>query len=172
MIRIAIIFALLISVRANADERWSSRLAIQKATTSAADVALHPGGIIDGQLTNKSGEARSHTPISLISVVVANRQVTVVSSTTSDKNGRFVFRSVRPGSYELRTNDGRRVVRLWAPGTAPPSAEQTVQVVEQSQVVRGQGFSPTSYITPADILFWGTVGVGTGVPIALAESGS
>ncbi len=166
------LFALFVCANLFADEPLNSQFAIKRATTSAADLALQPGGIIHGQLTDSMGQSRPNTPIALILLGTSNKQLPVVASSTSDEKGRFMFRSIRPGSYELRTNSGRRVVRLWAIGIAPPSADQTVHVVDQSQVVRGQGILSSSFATPESVLFFGMIGLGAGLTIAIAETGS
>jgi len=101
------------------------------------DVALQKGGVLHGQLLDKSGKAKAATPV----VVAQNGKIVVVAKT--DKQGRFNIRAMRGGVYQIESEHGHGVYRLWAPQTAPPAAKPGVLMVTDDSIVRGQGFSET-----------------------------
>jgi hypothetical protein len=98
----------------------------------AQDVALREGGLLVGQVLNREGLAQANVP-----VVVHMGEHEIVRSTT-DQNGVFVAQGLRGGQYTIASEQGYRVCRLWAPGTAPPSAEVNAVIVQEEAVVRGQ----------------------------------
>ena len=57
-----------------------------------------------------------------------------------DSHGRFAFRGVRPGVYELRTGDGAVscICRAWNSKAAPPQAAGTLRWNPYAATVRGQ----------------------------------
>jgi hypothetical protein len=63
----------------------------------------------------------------------------VVASIVTDSEGRFGFRGLATGVYALHTDGVAVGYRLWAEGTAPPSAVSEVMVVSGPEmVVRNQ----------------------------------
>jgi hypothetical protein len=96
------------------------------------DVALQDGGVLQGQLLDRSGAAKAATPL-----VVAQKGKVVVIATT-DKQGRFSIRGMRGGVYQLESEHGKGVYRLWAPKTAPRAAKSGVLMVVDDTIVRGQ----------------------------------
>jgi hypothetical protein len=109
----------------------SSVLAVEP-TTSRTDVALRPGGLLVGQVVDQQGTAKAGA---VVSVKYAEHEVV---RTTTDANGVFAAQGLRGGQYQLETEDGISVCRLWAPNTAPPSARPAALVVSGNHAVRGQ----------------------------------
>jgi hypothetical protein len=96
------------------------------------DVALRPGGLIVGQVVNPQGTVQAGKAVS---IQYANYEVV---RTTTDANGVFAARGLRGGQYQILTEDGISVCRLWAPDTAPPGAQPAALLVSGGDVVRGQ----------------------------------
>ncbi|MCA9119943.1 MAG: carboxypeptidase regulatory-like domain-containing protein [Planctomycetaceae bacterium] len=103
----------------------------QAASPLIRDVALQPGGVLNGQVLNELAVAQGHAKIA---VVHKGKALTV---TETDRDGQFVLTGLEPGVYELHLAEGGGAYRVWAPQTAPPAAEQAVLLVDDSRVVRG-----------------------------------
>jgi len=102
----------------------------------AKDVALRPGGVLVGQVTDQQGAVRAGTPVS----IWQNEREVVTTAT--DANGIFAAQGLRGGQYQVLTPQGQALYRLWAPETAPPAATDSVVVVTGQDLVRGQ-WAPT-----------------------------
>jgi hypothetical protein len=96
------------------------------------DVALQDGGVLQGQLLDKSGGVKVAKPV----VVTQKGKVVVIAMT--DKQGRFSIRGMRGGVHQIESEHGKGVYRLWAPMTAPPVAKSGILMVVDDSVVRGQ----------------------------------
>ena len=86
---------------------------------AAKDVALGPNGLLSGHVTNANG-----APAANVTVSLQDFQNQPIANVVTDPNGNFAIDGIRGGMYQLVTPDGRTIYRLWAPGTAPPSAPQ------------------------------------------------
>ncbi len=106
-------------------------LTVQAASPIMRDVALQPGGVLNGQVLNEQALARDQAKIA----VVHNGKLLTVTET--DNEGRFVLTGLAPGVYELHLAEGGGAYRVWAPRTTLPAAEQSVLLVQDSRVVRG-----------------------------------
>jgi hypothetical protein len=95
------------------------------------DVALDAGGLLQGQVVDPDSVATAACEV----VLLRNGQE--VARTTTDREGRFCVSGLRGGVYEVLAGGGGGVYRLWAPRTAPPSANSSALVVA-GDVVRGQ----------------------------------
>ncbi|MEO8496445.1 MAG: carboxypeptidase-like regulatory domain-containing protein, partial [Planctomycetota bacterium] len=104
---------------------------VQAASPIVRDVALQPGGVLTGQVLDEQAVAQGRAKVA---VVHKGEPLTV---TETDEAGRFVLTGIEPGVYELHLAQGGGVYRVWAPRTAPPVAEQSVLLVQDSRVVRG-----------------------------------
>ena len=98
-----------------------------------ADVALAAGGIRRGQVLDAQGVPQSQIKVA---VGQTNQQPTYVST---DESGHFAVHGLTAGVYQVQTSRGSGVYRVWAPRTAPPSAQAGVLVINHDQVVRGFG---------------------------------
>jgi hypothetical protein len=95
------------------------------------DVTLQKGDVLQGQLVDSQGLARPG------SRVWVYQQDQLIASATSDTNGRFTINHLNGGVYMVQTQTSGRIYRIWAPGTAPPAAQNRV-VLETGAIVRGQ----------------------------------
>ena len=142
----------------------------------ATDVALRSGGLLVGQVVDTNGAPKSG---SAVAIHFAGQEIV---RTTTDANGVFAAQGLRGGQYQLVTNDGQCICRLWAADTAPPAARQTALVVSQhngieNQIVRGQfGYNPVGdwveWMKAHPYLTAGTVAAAIAVPLALADDWS
>jgi hypothetical protein len=137
-----------------------------KPATGGSDIALRQGGLLVGQVVDGQGVAKANAAIS---IRFANHEVV---RTTTDKDGVFAAKGLRGGQYQLVTQDGASVCRLWASDTAPPSARPAALVVAGNNVVRGQG-PVTNWVTwmkAHPYITAGTVATAIAVPVAIAAT--
>jgi hypothetical protein len=79
----------------------------------------------------------------------------------TDEHGRFAIRGMRAGTYTIETANGGGTFQLWAPNTAPPSAQTAALIVSQRGVVmRGQNPDRRRRVVTAIAI---GVGIGVGV---------
>ena len=136
---------------------------VQAASPIIRDVALQPGGVLNGQVLNDQAIAQAQAKIA---VVHKGKPLTV---TETDKDGRFVLTGLEPGVYELHLAEGGGAYRAWAPRTAPPVAEQSVLLVQDGRTVRGNhhpgafGWLANPWVLAA------IVAVAIAVPLALDD---
>lgn len=97
------------------------------------DVALQARGELRGQVLDSQGR-----PLALAKIALLERQRTVGYAKT-DVSGRFVIHGVKPGAYQIQSEVGGKTVRVWAPQTAPPAAQQAVLIVADGAVTRAKG---------------------------------
>lgn len=100
-------------------------------TRSTVDVVLSAKGQLHGQVIDSQGHPVDEALVGLRS---HGRQVAVATTGT---DGRFAVCELRGGLYEVATEHGNTTVRIWAPSTAPPAAQQILMVVSGPNVVRG-----------------------------------
>lgn len=104
-------------------------------TVTAYDVVLAEGGVLLGRIgdtaLNRNGRKTK---------VVLTGQDRLGSVASTDAEGRFAFRGLRPGLYQLATQDGRAtcLCRAWRPEAAPPLASPTLHWNPRSVTARGQ----------------------------------
>ena len=120
-------------------ERSSQVDSVRKSNSPAncerprvADVALQSGGNLVGQLLTAQGHVQPHRPI------VVWHQGKEVGRMLTDSQGRFAVWGLRGGVYQFAVDNDGRHYRLWAPGTAPPIANEELLIVSGT-VVRGAG---------------------------------
>ena len=92
-------------------------------TPAVVDVALQDGGLLLGQVVDAQGTAIAATPVALWH---ENQEI---GASRTDANGTFAFRDVRGGVHQVAAAEGLQTYRFWAPGTSPPTARPSVQVV-------------------------------------------
>ena len=102
------------------------------AKVIVSDVTLADHGMMKGRVLNRSGQAVSEAEVS---IAQGDR---ILASATADGEGVFSFRGLKGGVYRISVPNGGRVVRLWMPRTAPPSATETVTVIVPEPTVLGQ----------------------------------
>jgi hypothetical protein len=128
--------------------------------STAADIALHSGGILLGQVVDPNG-----TP--LPGVRVSLRQLDrEVAAAVSDQSGRFVANRLRGGSYQIAAGQTLTTCRAWAPNTAPPNARHGVLIVLGNQPVRGQD-GPLGYWLCNPLVLAGLTAIAVAIPVAI-----
>lgn len=135
------------------------------------DVELAFGGLLVGRLSDANGRPLPNAPVSLLT---AGK---VLAATHTDDEGVFAVAKLRGGVHEIATAEGVEVCRLWAPGTAPPGAPQSVEVVAPGEVVRGQYGPPPGnrFIKKAKVwatnpfIVGGVVAAAVAIPVALSD---
>jgi hypothetical protein len=134
----------------------------------ADDVALRPGGLLVGQVVDAQGAAQGGA---VVSIQYGDREVV---RTSTDENGVFAAQGLRGGQYQIVTDQGLSVCRLWAPATAPPSAHEAAIVVTGQDVVRGQywgGGGPwLNWVRSHPYITAGIVAAAIAIPLAVAAN--
>jgi hypothetical protein len=102
------------------------------ASQQMTDVALGSGGTLRGQLVSVNG-----APMANAEVVVRFGEA-VVAVTKTDDRGYFVVQGLQGGVYAITAEGASSLYRLWAPNTAPPTAQGGAMLVAGNDVVRGQ----------------------------------
>ena len=139
-----------------------SALAGQPANL-ANDVALRPGGLLVGQVVDAQGAIQA---AKVVSIQYGDREV---ARTATDQNGVFAAQGLRGGQYQIVTDNGLSVCRLWAPETAPPSANEAAIVVTGQEVVRGNmGGDWLNWVRNHPYITAGIVAAAIAVPLAVA----
>lgn len=167
--------AALASLSQQADERTAAT-----PTPTVGDVALRRGGQLVGQLFNGAGSPLQSTPVTIL------WQGRKLGQTVTDANGLFAVTGLRGGTYTIAAAGTSAAFRLWAPGTAPPSAVNAAMVVSGDPVVRGQGqridgcppcnaggrvgYSRVGALLRNPWVIAALVGTAIAVPIAVADS--
>ena len=146
-----------------------SRPANAVRVSQVTDVSLAKGGRLNGQLVLEDGTVQANAKIVLLS------RGQVVARSQADEQGRFAINGLGGGLYEIAAPGVRRAVRLWAPGTAPPSAKPAVTLAASPLVVRGQ-YSPgpmvrfieyTKYPLANPLVFAGIATTAVAIPVAI-----
>lgn len=115
---------------------------------------------------------------------VHDAEVSVLSSgkplaaMRTDANGVFAVSNLRGGVHEIVTVNNAQVCRLWAPGTAPPRVPKSIDVVADSDVVRGQYGPPFGNRFVERAKLWatnplvvaGVVATAVAIPVAVHNS--
>ena len=96
------------------------------------DVALRPGGVLQGQVVDSQGQPAAATR------VVLAQEGKPTAATQTDAQGRFAFTGLKGGMYQLATAQGGGMYRLWSPNAAPPAARADALLVHGDEVVRGR----------------------------------
>lgn len=134
----------------------------EQSLSTPKDVALGAGGSLRGQVVNGQGNPVAGTRV----VLVKDSQL--VSMVETDRNGQFTASNLTGGVYQIATQEGVGVYRLWAANTAPPAAEQSALLVADGQVVRGQGGQLLSFLANPWVLA-GLVAAAIAIPLALDD---
>lgn len=98
---------------------------------SVVDVALDASGALNGQAMSSQGQPLAHAPVTLDD---GTRQW----QATTNADGAFRFDGVHGGSYRIQSGNQMQLCRAWKAGTAPPSANRAVMVVDGQPTVLGQ----------------------------------
>ena len=118
------------------------------ATPPAVDVALSSGGLLMGQVVDPQGVAAAKVPVSL------RERDREIATAVTDNRGYFSVGNLRGGVYQIVAPGGHGTYRLWAPGTAPPAAQQGALVMAGQDLVRGQCYKGGSLPCCGALGFW------------------
>jgi len=129
---------------------------------TAVDVALMDGGMLIGRVVDPQGVSLKNVPVSL------RQQGREVFTTRTDQQGRFFIDGLRSGVYEIATENGGGLYRLWAAATAPPTSGRGVLIVSGGNTVRSQGqlFGGLGSMSSA-LVVTGVVATAVSVPVAI-----
>lgn len=142
-----------------------STLAATETKTGPTDVKLTNGNILVGQVINAQGQAIAGKPVA---VQYKNK---LVAAPTTDKNGYFALKGVRPGVYRIASMKGVGDYRVWNEKTAPPKAASGALLVEGKEVIRGQinGMALRNVLANPFVVA-GIVATAVAVPVAIHNS--
>ena len=98
----------------------------------ARDVELRSDGTLHGQIYTSEGRVVENAPIEL------RYQGTIVARANTGANGDFAITGVRGGAHDLSVGAATASVRLWKNGTAPAGSVESLVVVGDENLVRGQ----------------------------------
>ena len=129
-----------------------------KPVPVVTDIVLHQGGALVGHVVNPGNVALENVQVALYA------KDKHLATSTTDKNGRFLFAGLNNGVYEVATYNGGGVYRAWNEKIAPPAAKPSALIVNGSDVVRGQGPERGLGIP---LVIAGLVATAIAVPIAL-----
>ncbi len=102
------------------------------ARPQVADVALAEGGVFSGKVVDAQG-----APIPQAAVALHQAGKPVATSTTNAE-GVFAVQGLRGGLYQVIAGNGVVAYRLWAPRTAPPTANRSALIVTGDEILAGQ----------------------------------
>lgn len=137
----------------------------------AIDVELHSEGLLVGQLVSANGSPAKESKVTVI--LPDGREA--VAKTNAE--GGFAFRGIR-GAATIKSDKALAMVRVWAPGSAPPSATPALLLVEENGVARGQyypgngvqnAFTKSKMLMANPLFVAGLVGTAVAIPVALAN---
>ncbi len=139
----------------------------EKEVPLVDDVALQNGGMLVGQVVDAQGKPMAKVLVALRS---GDRQL---GTNTTNNEGRFGFRGLGNGVYQVAAAKGQGTYRVWTKQTAPPSAQSGALVVAGQNSVRGQiccGGLMGLLANPWVIA--GIIATAVAVPVALTNTGS
>ena len=100
------------------------------------DVTLESNGVLQGYVVDGQGIPAGGVKVQLTSS--DGQSVT----TLADASGRFGYRGLTGGSYQLETTLGVVQCRVWTAQAAPPRSATTLLVIHDKQWARGQHYAP------------------------------
>lgn len=140
--------------------------------SNVTDVSLRDGGVLLGQVVDGTGKPQANAAVSLQS----GQQKLGASKT--DAGGYFAFSGLRGGVYQVAAANGQGSYRVWAAGSAPPTAQPGALVVagqtpnplagQQPDVVRAQGRLGFWLSNPWVVA--GLVATAVAVPVAIVAA--
>lgn len=139
-------------------------------TVKTRDVKLDASGSLRVRLVDAQGNGLKNVELSVRSA----SGVELKSITNED--GQAIFANVRPGVHMIPTGTSVELVRVWTADVAPPKAIDSLAVVVDENVVRGQALpfvgSATAggtSVSPLTLLTIGSLGLATYATIEAAD---
>lgn len=138
---------------------------IRDPTEFTSDLELSGDQALRGQVVNLLGEPQPDCQVEFQAVNGGR-----VHAAHSDEEGNFCIGPLSGGSYAVRCQGSSQVIRLWAPGTAPPQARRELQVLAtQPLVIRGQQPFPNLFCNEP-LLIGVLVAAAIAIPLAVHSS--
>ena len=130
------------------------------AATGAIDVSLRPGGALLGQVVDSQGIPQADASVALV------QRDAKIAQTVTNTSGYFLVNGLRGGVYQVVGGDTQGTYRLWAPDTAPPSAQPGALLVAGKGPIRGQ-CGPLMYWFSNPWVIAGLVATAVAIPVAI-----
>ena len=127
------------------------------------DVALDANTSLHGEVRDVDGKLQPNTDVSLWLRAV------IVQRARTDRFGRFAFRGLRGGTYQIRTAATSVTCRAWRAATAPPRAQTTILLLVNTGAVRGQQPLQEAFVFNP-FLMGALIAAAIAIPIALHNS--
>lgn len=131
------------------------------AAPIVVDVAMAAGGTFRGQVVDRQGLPLAGTTVSI------RQQQSEIASAVTDADGAFAVSRLPGGVYLVVAGPASGVYRLWAPGAAPPGANDSAMLVAGGNLVRGQG--GWMYWATNPWVIGGVVAAAISIPIAVTN---
>lgn len=135
---------------------------------SVTDVALRDGprgSVLIGWVLDQKGAAQPNVLVAL------HGRGQKLAEARTDGSGRFVFNNARGGVYQLVAGGGVGAYRVWAPQTAPPSAQRGAIIITGKNLIRGQsGLAGMHSFLSHPLVIAGIVATAVAVPVAIHNS--
>ncbi len=125
-----------------------------------ADVQLHGGGMLWGQVVDANGN-----PQQAVSVTLRQADRDVATAVTN-ASGHFAVRGLRGGTCEIVAGQTHLFCRIWPTNTAPPAAKPGAMLVTGGGGVRGQT-GPIGYWLGNPWIVAGVVAAAVSVPVII-----
>ncbi len=126
------------SIRVLSAVLWTISMALapcahaNQAAVRTLDISLQSDGVLFGQVADAGGNSQVGIPVT---VFAAGK---ILGRGTTDRAGNFQIKGLTGGVVTVEAAGTQGNCRLWAPGTAPPAAQQGLLVVAPDQVACGQ----------------------------------
>ena len=111
---------------------WAGKTAAN-SPVQINDITLNAGGVLSGQVVDTQGKSLTNAP------VVVKFGDKTIAKTKTNRHGRFLVKSLRGGVHQIVAGQGSSLCRFWTEKAAPPSARNSVVIVSDGSIVRGQG---------------------------------
>jgi hypothetical protein len=136
------------------------------------DVELGFGGLLIGRLLDANGRPIADSEVSILT---GDKPL---AETRTDVEGVFAVSNLRGGVHKITTADSVQLCRLWVPGTAPPQASKSIDIIGNSTIIRGQYGPPPGNRLLKKAKVWatnpfivgGVVAAAVAIPVALSDN--
>ncbi len=105
---------------------------VHKPAQKIRDVTLDADGVLSGYLVDVQGKPEA---AAAVAVLQGRKQVAL---TKTNAKGQFEVKGLKGGVYQVTSQKGTAVFRVWKNGTAPKQASKLALLVNDQSVVRAQ----------------------------------
>ncbi|MCA9212353.1 MAG: hypothetical protein KDB27_04750 [Planctomycetales bacterium] len=141
-------------------------------TVHVFDVRMNESNQLVGAVVNAAGKPVVKTPID-IRLAKAKRDTADRSRSSVETDEHGVFRTQLPngGLYQVTTNSGVTLVRVWTKKAAPPVAKDSILIVEGGdKIARGQRPIGSLFQVEDPVLLTTIVVAAVAIPVAVHNS--